>query len=108
VKKMPVLGEIPYLGVLFRSTKTSRERKELLIFLTPVVLANPQESVALEDPQAITDDIIRRSRFRKELKPDEFQRPVIEPILPPDLAPTNGAPSLRRKPLPKPAPNGSR
>ena len=106
VKKMPVLGEIPYLGVLFRSTKTTRERKELLIFLTPVVLANPQEPIALEDPQTITDDIIRRSRFRKEFKPDEFQRPVIEPILPPDLAPTNGTPSFRRLPVQKGATNG--
>jgi len=102
VKKMPVLGEIPYLGVLFRSTRNTRERKELLIFLTPIVIANTQEKVALDDPQKLTDDIIRNSRFRKEFKPDEMQRIVIDPILPPDLAPTNSVQRSRRTTRPSP------
>ncbi len=108
VKKMPVLGEIPYLGVLFRSTKTTRERKELLIFLTPLVLANPQDPIPLEDPRKITDDMIRNSRFQKELKPDEFQRSVVEPILPDDIAPTNRVPSFRRAPIQKGTTNSVR
>ncbi len=37
--KTPFLGDIPGLGVLFRGKNESKRRAELLIFLTPVVLA---------------------------------------------------------------------
>ena len=37
VKKVPLLGDIPYLGVLFRSTSEFNEKKELLIFVTPKI-----------------------------------------------------------------------
>ena len=33
--KIPLLGDLPLLGALFRSTKTSREKSNLLIVLTP-------------------------------------------------------------------------
>ncbi|WP_405633184.1 MULTISPECIES: type IV pilus secretin PilQ [Pseudoalteromonas] len=36
-KKVPLLGDIPYLGVLFRSTSEFNEKKELLIFVTPKI-----------------------------------------------------------------------
>ncbi|MCF7500957.1 MULTISPECIES: type IV pilus secretin PilQ family protein [unclassified Pseudoalteromonas] len=36
-KKVPLLGDIPYLGVLFRSTSEFNEKRELLIFVTPKI-----------------------------------------------------------------------
>jgi type IV pilus assembly protein PilQ len=36
--KLPVLGDIPLLGVLFRHKLTENERKELLIFITPQII----------------------------------------------------------------------
>ncbi|WP_339803752.1 type IV pilus secretin PilQ [uncultured Marinobacter sp.] len=38
VTKTPVLGDIPYLGALFRRTTHLNERSELLIFITPKIL----------------------------------------------------------------------
>ena len=38
VTKVPVLGDIPLLGVLFRKKSTSRNRMELLIFVTPKII----------------------------------------------------------------------
>jgi len=38
VYKVPLLGDIPLLGWLFKKKSTSRSRKELLIFVTPRVL----------------------------------------------------------------------
>ncbi|MGH8751084.1 MAG: type IV pilus secretin PilQ [Burkholderiales bacterium] len=38
VNKIPLLGDIPYLGVLFRNTSTRDNRNELLIFITPKIL----------------------------------------------------------------------
>ncbi|WP_394192855.1 type IV pilus secretin PilQ [Pseudoalteromonas atlantica] len=37
VKKVPLLGDIPYLGTLFKSTSEFNEKKELLIFVTPKI-----------------------------------------------------------------------
>ena len=100
VKKMPILGDIPYVGALFRSTKSTRERRELLIFLTPVVMSNNQDPVPLSDPYKVTQEVIRNSRVRKELKPDEYQRPILEPIWPED-APTNSPAPARRVRTPR-------
>lgn len=38
VSKVPVLGDIPYLGFLFRNTSQFNEKKELLIFVTPRIV----------------------------------------------------------------------
>ncbi|MGB5446676.1 MAG: pilus assembly protein PilQ, partial [Psychromonas sp.] len=38
VTKVPYLGDIPYLGVLFRSTNEENEKTELLIFVTPRIV----------------------------------------------------------------------
>jgi len=38
VAKVPGLGDIPWLGGLFRSTTQSTERTELVIMITPRVL----------------------------------------------------------------------
>ncbi|MGC9453928.1 MAG: secretin N-terminal domain-containing protein [Phycisphaerae bacterium] len=37
-EKVPVLGDIPYMGNLFKSTSLVKQRRELLIVLTPHVL----------------------------------------------------------------------
>jgi type IV pilus assembly protein PilQ len=38
--KVPVLGDIPYMGALFRSKSRRLDKTELLIFLTPKVIAD--------------------------------------------------------------------
>jgi type IV pilus assembly protein PilQ len=38
VTKTPFLGDIPYIGVLFKRTQNINERSELLIFITPKIL----------------------------------------------------------------------
>jgi len=38
VSKVPVLGDIPYFGWLFRNTNQFNEKKELLIFVTPRIV----------------------------------------------------------------------
>jgi general secretion pathway protein D len=44
VIKIPLLGDIPIIGNLFRNTVKQDTRTELLIFLTPHVVANPGEA----------------------------------------------------------------
>ena len=38
VSKVPILGDIPLVGFLFRNTSDSNERQELLIFVTPKIV----------------------------------------------------------------------
>ncbi|MEE4202552.1 MAG: type IV pilus secretin PilQ, partial [Halieaceae bacterium] len=39
-RKVPVLGDIPYVGQLFRSSSTRVEKNETLIFITPRILSD--------------------------------------------------------------------
>ena len=41
INKVPILGDIPLLGELFRRTQTDKTKTELLIFLTPHVAQQP-------------------------------------------------------------------
>lgn len=45
VNKVPILGDIPLLGALFRSTTDTSERRELIVLLTPQVIDDSDESV---------------------------------------------------------------
>ena len=44
--RIPVLGEIPYLGALFRDTSKQNHRTELLIFITPRVVSEKVNQAA--------------------------------------------------------------
>jgi general secretion pathway protein D len=44
VRKIPLLGDIPLLGQLFRTTDRQNAKTELLVFLTPRVVRNPDEA----------------------------------------------------------------
>ena len=39
VEKVPVLGDIPHLGTLFKSKASTRQKSETLIFITPRILS---------------------------------------------------------------------
>ncbi|MBL4782443.1 MAG: type IV pilus secretin PilQ family protein [Porticoccaceae bacterium] len=41
VEKVPVLGDIPYLGRLFRKDSTEHTKREILIFITPKIISDP-------------------------------------------------------------------
>jgi len=36
--RIPILGDLPYVGFLFKHTETIRERRELLVFITPRII----------------------------------------------------------------------
>lgn len=84
-RKVPVLGSIPILGRLFRYDLNRFEKKELLVFLTPVVLTSEELSRSLmhEDLEnshvgAIAAEQLQRwDAFRSSL-PIEFEPISIE------------------------------
>ncbi len=49
--KIPLLGDIPILGQIFRSTDKTKSKTELLVFLTPHVVRNPEEAAKLREQE---------------------------------------------------------
>jgi len=49
VNKIPILGDIPILGQLFRSTTKDNQKTELMVFLTPQVIRNDDDAKGLKD-----------------------------------------------------------
>ena len=47
VIKIPLLGDIPIIGNLFKRTVTSNQKQELLIFLTPYVIQAPTQIASM-------------------------------------------------------------
>ncbi len=74
--KVPILGDVPGLGYLFRTTVSSKEKTELLIVLTPVVVKNEREyrdlSVRQRDETGLMDEV-RTNPLMKglQISPDE-------------------------------------
>jgi general secretion pathway protein D len=48
-KQVPLLGDIPLLGHLFKYSSVSRRKTNMLIFLTPKIIKNPQDMVSIAD-----------------------------------------------------------
>ncbi|MCP5004149.1 MAG: hypothetical protein GY941_09450, partial [Planctomycetes bacterium] len=46
-KKVPILGDIPFLGYLFKSNSTKKEKVELMVLITPYVINSPEEADGL-------------------------------------------------------------
>mgnify|MGYP006198737571 FL=1 len=45
--KVPLLGDIPYLGTLFKSQERGRKKTNLMVFLRPIVMRNQDAANAL-------------------------------------------------------------
>jgi type II secretory pathway component GspD/PulD (secretin) len=45
VRRIPFFGELPYVGSLFKNTSAQRNKDELLIFVTPRILADSNKVI---------------------------------------------------------------
>jgi len=58
VKKVPLLGDIPLAGNLFRRTVKEKSKTELLIFLTPHVAEDPNDLTAISDAERDRSNLV--------------------------------------------------
>jgi general secretion pathway protein D len=65
--KIPLLGDIPILGQLFRYTAKSNTKNELLIFLTPHVVRMPNQLAAMSSHETGQSQMITNSVPEQEL-----------------------------------------
>ncbi len=56
VSKVPLLGDIPFLGWLFKSTSTEKQKTNLLVFLTPTIVKDFDTLNALKDRKQLEFD----------------------------------------------------
>ncbi|MEM7767119.1 MAG: type II secretion system secretin GspD [Pseudomonadota bacterium] len=79
VEKVPLLGDVPLLGRLFRSERTSRNRTNLMVFLRPTII---RDTETVRDVTAIKYDYVRDAQI--DANPagtsslDEIVRELIE------------------------------
>ena len=67
VTKVPILGDIPILGALFRSTNKINQRQEVIVLLTPQVMDDSERSSSMGqnyNPSPDARQMLERSRNR--------------------------------------------
>jgi type II secretory pathway component GspD/PulD (secretin) len=71
-RKVPILGDIPILNLLFSSESEDTQVSELVIFITPIVVDNPDENdvnfneIDRRRLEQLTDPLGERSRMLLE------------------------------------------
>jgi general secretion pathway protein D len=86
VSKVPLLGDIPLLGELFKRTVKSKLKTELLIFLTPYVAKEP------EDLTKISETEEQRSTLSKDREGGELYKKHLEAMKNENLDPDQTQP----------------
>jgi len=80
VEKIPGLGDLPLIGGLFRYTTRSRNKTNLMIFLRPTLLRDPQKANALSNNRY---DYILGEQLKSRLPPTlaipDFGVPTVPP-----------------------------
>jgi general secretion pathway protein D len=95
--KVPLLGDLPYVGALFRSESRTRKRSNLMVFLRPIVMRDAESANKLSLDRY---DLIRAQQ--KDSQPEKrLLLPIGDaPVLPPQRAET--APSTQPPLSPEP------
>ncbi|MEP7295641.1 MAG: type II secretion system secretin GspD [Burkholderiales bacterium] len=78
--KVPVLGDIPYLGALFRSESRERKKTNLMVFLRPVVMRDQASSNKLSLDRY---DYIRAEQLNAQPPSSSILQINESPLLPP-------------------------
>lgn len=83
--KVPLLGDIPLVGLLFRHRVSTQAKTELMIFMTPHIVEHPGDLVTLTGSE----------RDRQELAPKAFTEEDLNRFLD-NLPPADPAPNQQR------------
>lgn len=91
MEKVPVLGDIPVLGALFRYQKRSRSKTNLMVFLRPTLVRNSASTDAFSSERY---DYILGEQLKAKPKPSVVLTDLDSPSLPPRSSPppANAAP----------------
>ncbi|OYT21763.1 MAG: hypothetical protein CCU26_00890 [Nitrospira sp. UW-LDO-01] len=91
-KKIPLLGDIPWLGWLFKSQNRQTEKLNLLVFLTPHLIRDDADMAELNARKARDVNSLQRDNRIEE--PTRLKQDMLERLEPPAVMP-QGSPSDR-------------
>ena len=72
--KIPLLGDIPLLGMLFRKSKINKAQKNLIMFITPHVIHGPGDLAAIYKAKVDERDDFLKRVYGKSILKSEFYR----------------------------------
>ena len=49
IAKIPFLGDIPYIGAIFRSSNTEKTKEEMIIMITPRIITDNEDAISEQD-----------------------------------------------------------
>jgi len=100
---VPLLGDLPGVGGLFRSTTREKRRSNLMVFLRPVVMRDADSTSRLSLDRY---DLMRGEQRDRQPRPSTLMpgdAPVLPPVREPAAAPAPApAPAPAGAPAPKP------
>ncbi|HTG00259.1 MAG TPA: type II secretion system secretin GspD [Nitrospirota bacterium] len=107
--KVPLLGDIPILGWLFKSKTTSVEKTNLMIFITPYIIKNEGEAEDLTKKKSDSLEEFRKEYRieKKNLEPTRLSPKTNEGAEEPPSGPPADTASPRVKQNVKPSPSGT-
>ena len=79
VSKVPILGDIPFLGHLFKSTSTSRQKRNLMVFLRPRIV---RDGITAGEISSRKYNYIRAEQLKKQEEGVELMPFTDQPVLP--------------------------
>ncbi|MCC9002426.1 MAG: hypothetical protein LM549_07365, partial [Candidatus Competibacter sp.] len=101
-QKVPVLGDIPLLGNLFRYRNTDRLKRNLMVFLHPVILRDPVQSTLYTSDKY---SYIREQQLAAREKGNDYLLPNVQPpVLKPEEEVKQQGTMLNIPPPAKPTP----
>jgi general secretion pathway protein D len=100
-EKVPVLGDVPLLGNLFKSERRNRKKTNLMVFLRPVVMRDARETSNLALDRY---ELMRAVQKDTQPLPSSVLGINDSPVLPPQRAPDTVLPLPLGQPVPPPTP----
>jgi general secretion pathway protein D len=78
-EKIPLLGDIPIIGWLFRNSRLEKSRTNLMIFLTPYIVHGADDLAAIYDRKIKERDEFFRIIYGKSFQEEEFYKMLPSP-----------------------------
>ena len=105
-RKIPILADIPGLGVAFQSVEQTTERNELFLAITPTIVNTPAEAELTVSDFLNSAEAVRSALFEME---GDFQQGTLRAVLSPDVPEPTPVliPGPEPRAQPEPAPTGA-
>lgn len=71
VSKIPLLGDLPIIGRFFRHTSNTRDKRELIILITPTLVADDTPAPMSQRMKASYEEVERIARNREQVKTNQ-------------------------------------